>query len=106
MSNHPELVESKNGVLLAVHVQPGAGSTAAVGRHGDALKVRIGAPPTGGRANKALVEFVAKEFGLSASAVEIVSGDAARAKRVRLGELDLATAAQHLERILGTIKHR
>lgn len=100
VTTHPELTESKDGVLLSVHVQPGAGTNAITGRHGDALKVRVGAPPAGGAANKAVVALVAKEFGLAAADVVIVSGETSREKRVRLADLELDDAAKHVERIL------
>ncbi len=101
MTTHPELSESKKGVLLSVHVQPGAGTTAIVGRHGTALKMRVGAPPADGRANEAVVKLVAKEFGLGADQVQVTSGATGRAKRVSLGDLDLEAAGKHLDRILG-----
>lgn len=100
MTTHPELTESPHGVLLAVHVQPGAGSNAITGRHGDALKLRVGAPPTGGRANTAVVALVAKEFGLAVSDVDVVSGQSSRDKQVRLGALELEDAEKHVDRIL------
>ncbi|WP_436792903.1 DUF167 domain-containing protein [Actinospongicola halichondriae] len=101
MPSRPELHASKKGVLLSVRVEPGAGSTTIVGRHGDAVKVRVGAPPTDGRANEAVLALIAKEFGLSVGDVAITSGHTSRTKRVSLGDLDLATAARHLDRILG-----
>ncbi|MGI8793745.1 MAG: DUF167 domain-containing protein [Acidimicrobiales bacterium] len=106
MTNHPELIDSKNGVLLAVHLQPGAGTAAIMGRHGEALKVRVAAPPVGGQANKALVALIAKEFDLTPSAVEVVAGETSRSKRVRLGDLDRDAAAQHVERILRGPRHK
>ena len=51
-------------IVLRVHAQPGAGRTAVVGRHGDSLKVRVAAPPQGGRANEALTRLLAETFGL------------------------------------------
>lgn len=101
MTSHPELSESKKGVLLSVHVQPGAGTTAVVGRHGAAIKMRVGAPPSDGRANEAVCKLVAKEFGLGADDVQLTSGETSRSKRVSLGDLDLETAGKHLDRILG-----
>ena len=100
MSDHPELQASKEGAVLSVHVQPGAGRTEIVGRHGDALKIRVAAPPTGGRANEAVVELVAKEFHLDAAKVEITAGAASRQKRVRLAGLDVEAAGVLIDRIL------
>lgn len=100
MSAHPELSEGREGTLLAVHVQPGAGRTEVVGRHGDALKIRVAAPPNGNRANDAVVELVAKEFALGKDAVSVTSGASSRQKRLRLGGLDLKAAARVVDRLL------
>ena len=51
-------------IVLAVHAQPGAKRTEISGLHGDALKVRVAAPALQDRANEALVEFLAKRFGV------------------------------------------
>ncbi len=64
MDEHPELDEAKGWVVLSVHVQPGARRSEVAGRHGDALKVRIAAPPIDGRANEAVLALVSEEFGL------------------------------------------
>ena len=100
MASHPELIDSKDGVLLAVHVQPGAGSTELVGRHGDALKIRVAAPPTGGRANDAVGGLLADLFGLDAAALVLTSGQTSRQKRFRLGDLDRAAAEKLVDQAL------
>jgi uncharacterized protein (TIGR00251 family) len=61
-------------------VQPRASRTEIAGRHGDALKVRLAAPPVDGAANEALVRFLADRLGVSPSAVQIESGAGGRAK--------------------------
>lgn len=100
MAGHPELREWKGRVVLSVHVQPGARATAVVGRHGDALKVRVAAPATAGRANQAVLALVAEEFGLAKGDVELVSGASSRRKRLRLGDLTLVDAGREVDRLL------
>ncbi|WIM04637.1 MAG: DUF167 family protein [Candidatus Nitricoxidivorans perseverans] len=73
-----------DGAVLSLHIQPGAKKTEIVGLHGDALKIRLAAPPVDGKANAALLEFIAKKVGAGRSAVELASGEASRAKRVRI----------------------
>jgi uncharacterized protein (TIGR00251 family) len=71
-------------VVLRVHVQPGAGRSAATGRYGDALKIRVAAPPEGGRANQATIALIASLLGVPERHVELVSGQSSRAKRLRI----------------------
>ena len=78
-------------VILTLHIQPGAKKTEITGLHGEALKIRLAAPPVDGKANAALIAFLAKACGVSKSAVELVSGDTCRAKRVRVTGADVAT---------------
>lgn len=73
-----------DGVILTLHIQPGAKKTEVVGRHGEALKIRLAAPPVDGKANAALLAFVAEKLAVPKSAVELVSGQTSRAKRVRV----------------------
>lgn len=74
--------------ILRLHVQPGAGRSAITGRHGTALKVRVAAPPEGGRANQACLELLARELGVEKGAVELVGGQTSRAKRVKVNGVD------------------
>ena len=76
--------QSGNVLLLDVLVQPGASRTEIVGLHGDALRIRLQAPPVDGKANAALCEFLARHLELPKRAVEIVGGLSNRRKRVRV----------------------
>ena len=78
------LRETADGVSFSVRVQPRASRTAISGVMGDALKVAVAAPPVEGKANEALIRFFAELFEVPRSAVEIVSGEAARNKVVRV----------------------
>lgn len=70
--------------LLRVRAVPNASRTEAVGRMGDAVKVKLKAVPEGGRANAELCEFLAETLGLARRAVTLESGDTSRDKRVRI----------------------
>jgi uncharacterized protein (TIGR00251 family) len=83
-------------IVLRVHVQPGAGRTAVVGRHGDSLKLKVAAPPQGGRANEAVAGLLATTLGVDRGAVVLVSGASSRAKRFRIGPVDLGDARRLL----------
>ena len=69
---------------LRLRVAPGAARASVVGRYGDAWKVRVAAPPAGGRANDAVVRLLADTLGLPRRAVTLVSGHGARDKIVEL----------------------
>ena len=84
---------------LLVHVQPRAPRTGVVGAHGDAVKIRLAAPPVDGAANEELVRFLAERLGVRRSAVTIVKGMTARRKTVRVAGMTAATARRAL---LGT----
>ncbi len=88
-----------DAVVLNVHVQPGAGRTSVVGRHGQALKVRVAVPPEGGRANEACATLLTDTF--AATAVELVRGVKSREKRFKLTGVDLDDFRRQLERTVG-----
>jgi uncharacterized protein (TIGR00251 family) len=85
---------------IAVHAQPGAGRTQVVGRHGDAVKIRVAAPPEAGRANDALAGVLAEAFGVAAKDVELVSGQASRQKRFRVAGVAPDDVEQRVEDLL------
>ena len=67
-------------ITLTLHIQPGAKKTEVAGQYGDALKIRLAAPPVDGKANAALLGFVAERLGLAKSAVTLKSGHTSRRK--------------------------
>ena len=81
---HPWLREEAGALVLTVHVQPGARRSEVAGIHGDAIKVRLAAPPIEGRANDELVRFLAQAFAVAQRQVAIVRGGTSRRKVVRI----------------------
>jgi conserved hypothetical protein TIGR00251 len=78
-----------DGWDLEIRVQPGARRSEVVGVLGTALKVRVASPANDGKANAALVRFIADQLGVPTRAVEIVRGLHSRSKVVRVvGECD------------------
>jgi uncharacterized protein (TIGR00251 family) len=90
----------KDGVTLAVRAQPGAKKTAIVGVYGEnataQLKIAVHAPPIEGRANAALIAFLAESFSIPKNAVELRSGEMSRSKVFLLRGL----ARQDAQRLL------
>ena len=88
------------GVTLAVRAQPGAKKTAIVGVYGEGtdtqLKVTVQAPPVEGRANEALIAFLAKLFSLPKRSVELVSGELSRSKVFLLRGISITRAKSTL----------
>jgi len=79
------------GATLTLHIQPGAKKTEVVGVHGEALKIRLAAPPVDGKANTCLIAFLADRLGIAKSAIRLVSGDTSRAKRVHVSGIEPAS---------------
>ena len=69
-------------LTLVTTIQPGASRSQFAGLHVAALKIRIHAPPVDGKANRSLIEFLAREFATPASRISIVRGATGRAKTV------------------------
>ena len=91
------------GVTLAVRAQPGAQKTAIIGIYGEGatakLKIAVQAPPLEGRANEALIAFLAQTFALPKNAVKLISGELSRSKVVLLEGITLARANAALARL-------
>jgi hypothetical protein len=79
----PAIVQdTTDGAILTVHIQPKASTTECVGFHGDAIKIRVAAPPVDGAANGELIRFLARQLSIPAASVQIQSGANGRHKRV------------------------
>ncbi|MCP9468468.1 MAG: DUF167 family protein [Nitrospira sp.] len=76
--------ENKDRVTLQVYIQPKASRTEFVGLHGEAVKIRVAAPPVDGSANAELIRFLAERCDIPRSRVSIRSGETSRQKRVTL----------------------
>ena len=83
-------------MVVHVHVLPRSGRTEIVGRHGDALKVRVTAAPVAGQATEAARLAVAAALGVAASTVTVVGGERSRMKRLRVADLDATEANRRL----------
>lgn len=82
---------------LTLHVQPGAKRTEISGLHGEALKIRLAAPPIEGRANEALLRFIADTFGVPMRQVELKQGGQSRHKVVMVTGSKVAPESVLLE---------
>jgi len=76
--------KTATGATFRVRVQPGASKNEIVGVQEDALKIRINAPPVKGKANGALIDFLAEKLGVKKSEVEIISGHTSRIKKIKV----------------------
>jgi uncharacterized protein (TIGR00251 family) len=78
------LTKTRSGVILSVRVVPRARKTEIGGVRGEALLVRVAAPPVDGAANAVLVDLLADALGVPRSAIEILGGDRGRHKRIAI----------------------
>ena len=85
--------EGGHRLTLTLHIQPGAKRTEAVGLHGDALKIRLAAPPAEGAANAALLEFLAAIFAVPLRQVTLKRGVKSRRKVVDVWQTALGPEA-------------
>jgi len=76
-------------ILLKIYLQPKSSKNEIVGPYRDGLKVKVTVPPIGGKANEALIRFLAKELGVSPSKIEILKGLHSREKTLRISGVAL-----------------
>lgn len=77
-----KITDAQKGAAFPVRVVPRASKDEVAGQMGEAIKVRLTAPPVEGKANEALIAFLAEKLGVRKSQVEIVAGETSRNKMV------------------------
>ena len=84
MQETPYYTKKENGIQITVKVVPGSSRSQIVGLYGQMLKIKVAAPPEKGKANKAVIEFLAEELNLKKTDVEITAGHTNSVKQVFL----------------------
>ena len=90
---HPE------GIVFKVFVQPRSAKNKIVGAHGDALKVKITAPPVEGSANKMCLKFLAKSLAVPPFLIEIIHGHNSRTKQILLRSQQTPPSDREMQRL-------
>lgn len=90
------LSEKKDGLILNIRVVPRASKNEISGTIGDALKLRLQAPPVEGKANRALVDFLADTLDLPRHNITILTGDTGRNKRLMITGISAGDLKQKL----------
>lgn len=92
----PAISERNGAVRVSIYVQPRASKTEVVGEHGDAIKLRVAAPPVEGEANKEVLRFLGKLLGVPISQLIVASGGTGRRKVVEVRGLNVEQVRSRL----------
>jgi len=92
-----KIQEVEGGVVFTVKVVPGSSKTAICGLLGDMLKVKIAAAAEKGKANQALIDFLAKQFGVKKNAISIISGQTKPIKQLQILGISKGTLLEKLD---------
>jgi len=96
-----ELTPDETGVRLPVKVVPGASRTRFQGELGGRAKIAVAAPPEKGKANAALVAYLARELGIRRQSVAVIQGEPSPAKTVHLAGVTAEAVRAWLVRTAG-----
>jgi uncharacterized protein (TIGR00251 family) len=98
----PFVLQAENGeLLLLVHIQPKASKTRIVGLHDGRLKVAVASPPVDGKANKEIIAFLARVFGIKKHALRLKSGAQSRRKVIAIDSFAIDEARSVLSEYVG-----
>lgn len=96
--------KNSNGVIFKVFIQPRSSKNMITGVYGDALKIKLTAPPVNGAANKMCIKYLAKVLKIPQSKLEIISGHTSRTKHILVKYKDNKHTEDELEYLTGLIK--
>lgn len=95
-----KLTVADNSITFALRVQPRASRSEVVGELGEALKIRLAAPPVDGEANEELIRFLAKFFGVARAQISIRSGQTSKNKLIAVTGISADEAERTLKSAL------
>jgi uncharacterized protein len=98
--------ENNNGIILNILIQPRSSKNMIAGLHGDALKIKLTAPPVDGAANKMCVQYLSKWINIPKSSIEIISGHSSRSKRVLLQCGNDDKDRNRIRSLLSSVSHK
>ena len=90
------ITQSGKNAVITLHIVPRSSRTEICGEHGDALKIKLQAPPVEGKANKALIEFLSDKLDTPRNSISILSGDTGRNKRIIISGIKTETITRIL----------
>ncbi len=93
---NPSVQKVVDGVVFTVKVVPGSSKTAVCGLLDDMIKIKVSVPAEKGKANKCLLEFLAKQLGVKKNAVRIISGKTSPVKHLRVSGVSAETLQKKL----------
>ncbi len=96
--------ETEKGLIMNIYVQPRSSKNMITGIHGDAIKVKITAPPKEGAANAMCLKFLSKCLKIPKSSMEIISGKSSRTKKILIRRMANRVSGKEIDRIKKTIK--
>ena len=96
---------ARGGATVELFVRPRAAKDALAGVHGTGLRVKVKAPPVGGRANRAVEELFAGLLGLPRGAVSVVTGELSRHKTIHVSGMSPEDVTSRLDGVLSSRAH-
>ena len=100
----PVFYENRLGFVLKVLIQPRSSRNIIIGLHGDALKIKLTAPPVDGAANKMCIQYLAKSLKMPRSSLAIISGQTSRKKSVLIKYKDGDDSQSERKKVKGLIE--